>query len=484
MDEEIYHKTHKRIRELNPAGEQGLEPDPLAVMLTDAERKCWYAAVDSYQDPDDPQSEIADDTLALRCDRLLMLGQGRMVPAVNLPSYISARTTDGIYNSVNELPDPGDIDYVYVVHEGNIFKYYRWVETDVTTGYVSIPYNRILKDGNGIVVVDLNGEYERKFDVDIGTPSTRDSDILALTGNKLVHTMSGVVTDGTIDKTRPEPNQQVTTPGFGDSFYVPKFTVDSTGHTTNLDTYTVTVPDTPASTANPGLVMIGGTVQPIASTCDIGSASSGGYTLLAAADHTHKALKLKFTNLPNASPIEYDMTTKVTLDMKDTIRALPPSNQPGIENILNTDSTTTTKWSSVDAFFSKTMYTEWTPEDPIPPVASNTTLGRLTVKANCLLLVTVQIAISIPSSLSQSNVPDIYTCDFVLGTGTNKQTRTYSIPGEHAHSLSDKICFACLIKTEPNETELPLTATIVDNSNQPVNIFIATCSEVKAVELM
>lgn len=487
MDTEVYKKTHKRIRELTPAGDPEY-PDPLAVMMTNRERKHWYAAIDSGI-PDEEEAVLGDDTWSIPCDRLLMVGSGRMVPASNLPSYISYVKTADIYSSVEQLPSTGDIQYVYVVREegSSSNRYYRWVKNDGTDGYVSIPYNLILSDGDGILAVDLNGEYERKFDIDLGTPSAHDDNILALTGNKLVHTMSGVVNGVSDTKTMPDA-QQVTVPGFGDSFYVPRYTVDSTGHVRVIDKDTVTVPKTPATSASPGLLKIGSLsdIKPIASSCALGSAASGGYTLVAPADHKHSASTLTFTNLPTASTITYNMVSDVTIDMKDTIRALPPGNQPqSDEMILNTTAPSgndmTTAWTSVDDFFNKVSYTINAGNSYI--INDGTELRHLDIKADCLLLVSADVKVSLTEGLGSAlvnNVPYDYTCDLYIGDVKH----TYNLRGDFTYSLPIKIQYNALIKTSASQEQLHLRASIVDNGGQTVGIFRGQCTRFDAVELM
>ena len=479
MDNEVYIKTHKRIRELNGfIAESG---DPLNFMFG-AERARWSLPVDSTNTG---SSTGINDSRRIPMDRVLVLAQNRLVPGVNLPSYISRIDGCVEVTSYADLPNPGSIDYVYKVRENDITTFYRWVEDSDqgTAGYFPIRSNYVVVDGEGTVISDNDAAYTREIDVAVGDPSAHNSKILAIANNRLVHTKSGV---GNADVTVPTP---ATVTSFGDSFGVPSFTVDSSGHINSLTETTVTIPSTAASTSDQGLVRIGDVsdIQPVGPDNTIGTASSDGYILLAPADHAHSAAPVAFTNLPTGD-ISYRMSSPVTLDMKDTIMALPPSNaQNALVAGMFLSATTqsgndwNTLWKTAGQYFQTTLNESANgSSSTLTDSGTGVQLKSVPVKSNTVYLVSADMVLTVVNPLGAastvSNLPNVYECTFSFNDSLSVE-RAVLVPGASSYSLPFKTTVSCMVKTAASQSTLVLSARVDDN------VFSGTCTRLTAQEL-
>lgn len=468
MDSKVYKKTHRRIRDLNGfAAESG---DPLHFMFG-PERAKWCIPVDSAND--DGSTGI-NDSRRIPLDRVMLLAQNRLVPGINLPSYISRIGECETYTSYGDLPGQGNIDTVYQVIKDGISTFYRWIEDadNDTAAYVPIRNNYVVVDGEGDVVVDSGADYTREIDVVIGNPSARRQHILAVVSGKLVHTKSGVG-DSAVSK----PTQSAVTT-FGDTFTVPGFTVDSSGHVTSLSESTVTMPSTAASPNAPGLTRVGSLsdMHGVGTANAAGSASSGGYLLMAPADHAHSAAVLTFTNLPTGN-VTYQMNSAATLDMKDTIGALPPANaQPSLAEgmflaatVQSGQDAPSAYWTGAGQYFQQSLN-----------ASAAGSPDRVSVKPDTVYLVSADVVLTVVNPLGASatvsDIPNIYECVFSFNDSLSV-SRKVLVPGYTAYSLPFRTTISCLVKTAGSQTVLVMSSQIDDN------VFSVNCTRLVAQEL-
>jgi hypothetical protein len=350
----------KRISQLTQLS--SAEVTKLITSRTEAEK--WHIVAD-YRKPSG-SSDTDKGSKNIPVNRIgLLSATTRMVPASMLPSYISHMYTgrmtvnNGKWTFVYEdeeqvshtcvCPGPAGageempkIDYVYANQVGDDFQQYRYVPssgygTAQETGkFVPIPSDLMVIDGRGVKVTDNYGAKTRRFDVNIGTnPASKASGnanplqiVTQDSKDKLVHCDSGV-TAGTY------PNGQTANPGFGGTFKVPAVTVDATGHVTGVSDTSITVPSTEARAAVAGLVKVGTTSTAIAAQPDPGTvAPSGGYVLVAAADHRHNAYTLSLKNNGTVTDVKYDGSADVEYDMRNVLQAALPTVQPTAGQIL------------------------------------------------------------------------------------------------------------------------------------------------------
>lgn len=354
----------KRISQLT----QLSTADVTKLITSRTEAKKWHIVAD-YRKPAG-SSDADKGSKNIPVDRLgLLTATTGIVPASMLPSYISHMYTGRMtvnngkwtftYTEVDEdthaevthtcvCPGPAGageempkIDYVYANQVGDDFQQYRYVPSSgygtaqETGNFVPIPSDLMVIDGRGIKVTDNHGAYTRRFDVNIGTPASKASGnanplqiVTQDSKDKLVHCNSGA-TAGTY------PNGQTTTPSFGGTFKVPTVTVDDTGHVTGVSDTSITVPSTEARAAVAGLVKVGTTSTAIAAQADPGTvAPSGGYVLVAAADHRHNAYTLTLKNNGTGADVKYDGSADVEYDVRNVLQAALPTVQPAAGQIL------------------------------------------------------------------------------------------------------------------------------------------------------
>ena len=464
MNQKSYLKTHKRISDLNPfTAESG---DPVHELLVRDSGNTegaylWSAALDS-------ETSSADDTLRLGCERMAFLTPGGKVPARNLPSYISyLRGVDSYENPAH----PESIDYVYKSTAGGHITYYRWYEdadTPANSKYIPIANNLELVDGNGTIVDDNPGAgvYTRKISLKIGEPSVTDaSQPLKLTDNALTHSVTGV-SAGTY------PASPNTAPGFGGEVKVPVFDVNSTGHVTSVNdsaqTARVTIPSTAADNSARGLVKIGTSATSVSGADNPGTytPTPGGYVEVSAYDHTHDASKLTLKNLPHTvngqvsyGDIDYDMTSGVTVDMRDVLHASVPSASPGgADCIFNAPTASTTAWDSVaDYWPDNRVYTSGTTEVDAQAKPIGTLAGLVSGKP---ALVTLNAKISIyasPDAGEPRNLPDYYTATFSL-CGVS---RTVAVPAHYSRSMAYPVSISMIVIPSGTSASMTVdTATV------------------------
>ena len=382
-----------------------------SIINDDAVAAQWKMPVD--HDVEGTELETLDEgTKKVPMSRIGLLSPDtRLVPQSFLPNSIDAvklgdmnaagdtfttgETPAVVYKS--SLPrNSGElvpsIGYVYADNTGTSdYQQYRYVPTDneyigtadETGTFVPIPSDLVLKDGEGTLVTDDSGTYTRKIDINIGSvdspPAGNDKilDIQTQSGErKLIHTTSGVVA-------ATYPASQTTAPGFGQTFNVPQFTVNSTGHVTSATTAVITIPDTVATDAVPGLVKINNVnanIKPIGSAASAGvpvKDSSNRYVLVAAADHIHTASKLTLDNVNDSSKSDESVSGRIayagyadkTYDFNNILKAILPTASPNAANQLLV-SGTHSGGSGLTAFD-----TAWTTiEDVIIPEYVSTTV--------------------------------------------------------------------------------------------------------------
>ena len=253
-----------------------------------------------------------------------------------------------------EMPS---IDYIYADSVGNDYQQYRYVPDDgsnpETGNFVPIPSDLMVKDGDGIDMADDPASYTRQFDINIGDPANpsqspkrgSQTSILQVQSadGALVHTNSGVTAGAYPTYPQAASGVPKRNPGFGETFIVPKFTVNSTGHVTGV-TVTgdaiVTVPSTAATASEPGLVKIGTSSTPISANTSGGSGSpaADGYFRVAAADHKHSASTLTLSNNGTGSDVTYNGDKSITpnpnkeYDFRYVLRTVLPSAGPSAAN--------------------------------------------------------------------------------------------------------------------------------------------------------
>lgn len=356
----------KRISQLDKA----VDPDQSVDIVTDIissqeEADKWALPIDYVKPQDDPNPDRGTKQVPLT--RVALLTKSGLVPASMLPSYISTvkrgkmEVSNGKWtfteadtgNKYVCPDDPGQgeetpsVDCIYAdigstsgSASTDDYYQYRFVPTGETgvgnTGhFVPIPSDLIVKDGDGTVVADDLSNYTRQIDISIGEPPSgvTDSNILKISSGKLVHTVSGV-TAGSY------PSTQTTAPGFGDTFNVPKITVNATGHVSEVTVGTVKVPDSPATTSGIGLVKLGTDIQAIGRANSAGTISPTSperYVKVAAANHTHMASTLTLSNTNDGTKI-YNGVSEVSYDFRNVLKAVLPSTAPSDGYILSVSS--------------------------------------------------------------------------------------------------------------------------------------------------
>ena len=367
MDPLVYAKTHTRIRDLREfEADQG---DPLGAIVSTDEAKRWRTVFDNEE------YENQGLSYGIPLDRVLILSQNRKVPAAYLPSYVAfiGGIVDGgtyIPNSADPrlfLPRPGDPDYgnmnlIYKVKRSGVGEpdiFYRYIYLDPATisdwyeVYHSIPVNMKFINGNGTLVSDIidpsTGTYSRRIDVNVGAPSAHSSNILALSGGTLVHTLSS--------STSQPGSTTAQTPAFGGTFSVPRVTLDTVtpvstaGHVDSMSDSEMTFPSSTATTGSAGLLTIGTNIRPIGYT----SAGTTGSPVAAAADHVHSMAMLEFEH-DGFTLLRYNGTTNLDFDFREILKASLPAAAaatPDTYVLVSNGATTNNQYGS----------TEWKPSD-------------------------------------------------------------------------------------------------------------------------
>ena len=429
MDSEVYKKTHKRIRELNQFDAEG--SDPLYDLVL-GNASVWNFPADT-RFLDESGAEISpvptdNGTLRITADKLVVLGPNGKVPAAKLPSYISYV---GRAVPLVDPSTPGDVGTVYYVDDGAIRTYYRYIVKDGgTSGYYPIANNLKLADGEGTVVTDARSPSSpkdtRKIDIALGTPIGTYQNTLGITqSGQLVHGVSGVSAGS-------YPGDQPQSVNFGDTFTVPVFTVNSTGHVTGVTTASVTVPSTGIDdSGTAGLATVGTTVTSIGSTNDPGHASAG----VSAVDHVHDAADLVITNFPVGSPYTYDMSGNVTIDFNQMLGStnaasvLPNAAPSNGTYVLKANASQQARWVSKNDFFATASISNAT--SSVSNI-DNTDPGILSwsgLVAGRLYLVNLEIGYRIVNPLvsgSADHLPTVYTLSMYLD-GANYTARSFNV---------------------------------------------------------
>lgn len=496
MDPQIYKKTHKRIRELN--GLSDSEIDPLVTSVSPEITAPWYFAADSAE----------GGTAGIEASRVLILGPQRRVPAENMLSAISYLPPDGTavvaVDTLAQLPAVGSIDKIYRIdHEPGCSVFYvRWVDRDsedppYIPRYAWVATNVPLVQGDGTVISDVVVRAglpyaTRAVDINIGAPAARDSDILRFSYQRLVHSKSGVGDSGA-----SAPGTQ-TIATFGDTIKVPEYEVDSTGHVKNLTYSEVTMPDTPASTADDGLVMVGQTsdIKQIGSSASIGTANTDGYMLMAPADHIHTASKLIFTNIPvsGSERLEYQMSTEKTLNMLDLHIYPATNNLSAIDpNMMLTKvAANASQWQSDRTAISTNTYSGTTGYNEIPVDGTSAVMSHISnIAEPGIYLATAELGVFIgmaPVSGTPVNVPFEYACELNM-TG-DPITRKFNFSGTHGiptmisgeYYDTQRVTVSALLDlTSANAVDL--TAKIQIYGTGDGRIFMGNCTSFKIVRL-
>ena len=465
MDEQTFDRTHKRIVQLNAAGEE------LTELTVPASSAKWTAVVDN--------TDIGTGaTKRIPGDRLVILGTDRKIPAGLLPSYITS--VDAVA-ALDRSVRPGNINTVYYETVGTACNYYRWVEnTDdqSKSDYVPIANGLKVVDGDGTVVTDVLPQgagrpHSRKVDVALGTPSARtlvSEPVLLVSGGKVVH--AGSKNSGTF------PGAQADPLGFGGKVKVSTHTADIAGHVFESSVSEVTVPATDADNGTPGLVKVNAAAGTVAS---IGSsASAGSSSLMAAADHVHTpGGKLTLYNLPHGNPvtyadIEYDLTAPVSVDCDDILHARLPSGDAsssasdprGTEPaFLCADSTSASAWKSQHAWFTDTVVegtsTGWK--------TSGQQVSTATVPASGLLyeaVLSLQVKIVNPVGQAQAvaNLPGVYSFTVAFGGSVY---RKFNLPASYLYGnglVPVEVNLCALMKTSGTTVAVTVTEDSGDNA--------------------
>jgi len=497
MDPQIYKKTHTRIRELN--GLPDSEIDPLVTSVSPEITGPWYFVADSTE----------GDTAGIEASRVLILGPQRRVPAENMLSAISYLPPDGTavvaVDTMAQLPAVGSIDKIYRIdHEPGCSVFYvRWVDRDLedppyNPRYAWVATNVPLEKGDGTVISDVVVRAglpyaTRAVDINIGAPEARVNDILRIsesTTKRLVHSKSGVGDSGA-----SAPGAQ-TIATFGDAIKVPEYEVDSTGHVKNLTYSEVTMPDTPASTANAGLVMVGQTsdIKQIGSSASIGTANTDGYMLMAPANHVHTASNLVFTNIPVSGSLEYQMSGDKTLDMLD-LHIYPATNNLNAIDanmMLTKVSANTSLWQPDRTAIATNSYSGGTGTYEIPADGTSVVMSHISnIAEPGIYLATAELGVFIgmaPVSGTPVNVPFEYACELNM-TG-DPITRKFNFSGTHGiptvvsgeYYDTQRVTVSALLDlTSANAVDL--TAKIQIYGTGDGRIFKGNCTSFKIVRL-
>ena len=227
-----------------------------------------------------------------------------------------------------------------------IYTQYRYVPdnnssagtANETGQFVPIPSDLVMVNGQGTVVSDNMVDYTRQVDIAIGNPVTEsatagnEKSILIDATGRLAHALATNVLPGNYPSTQPASL------GFGDSFYVPAFTVNRTGHVTRASSVTVTVPNTAATTNVSGLVKIGTNIQQIGPTTSAGTTTptqAKPYIEVAAVDHVHTASSLLLTHINDGSQqqtLAYNGSAQTSYDFRNILQVRLPANGPSAAN--------------------------------------------------------------------------------------------------------------------------------------------------------
>lgn len=362
--------AQERIGKLTPM----LDTEIQKIIKSQAEAAKWSLPVDyTAGDAGDVTTDQGSKQVPL--SRIALLTTTGLVPQRMLPSRIdnvitgtmsddcttfTSDTSPAVVYKATTPRDQGEecpsIDDLYSHWDSTKKDYqqYRYVPTaDIGTAsetgsFVPIPSDLVMVDADGTVVTDDLTNYTRQIDIAIGSPAAAtDTNVLEIQAGKLVHTTSGV-TSGNFPSSTP------TVSGFGDTFNIPKLTVNETGHVTAGQTVGITLPNTAGTTSTAGLVKIGTNIQPI------GSASAGtttpgsdGFVAVAAADHVHAAggsFTLQNANDPNGNVV-YNGSAGVTYDCTNLLKATLPSTGPTNGQILTASNNVAT-WADPGNVFS------------------------------------------------------------------------------------------------------------------------------------
>ena len=450
MDQDTYEKTHVRIGGLTEYDSQ--DPADRIIGLTDlATAARWNVPVDGTVAGD------ADDSFRLPANRISVLSENRMVPARELPSFISYE--DSVEPYPSDPSTPGDISKVYKKVDGDTVNYYRYVNTAGFTGYVPIANGLSIKDGNCTVVEDgAQGAPARSRAISItaGEPAARpqSGNVIDIRSSELVHCESGapyfVDHQGSAQLDAGWVNGQNT--GFGDEFFVPGVTVDSTGHVTAWsrgggdEAVRVKIPDTPASSTARGLVMLSDDTPLLPSSTVGGNAGTAdpsqwtdGYVRVSRADHRHRTEALSTSGIPTTwgHGSDYDMSWPLRIDFDDMLRAALPAGGPaGEQQVLYSATSSTTAWGSVaDALVSADKVT--VSGSSVHVGSPRTTLGTLAgLTAGKPYLVrmhmTVEIDSGTGSSVTPAPLPTMCGFSVFLGSGAAEEERHFMVDGSAA----------------------------------------------------
>ena len=381
---EVEQKRISQLTAMPDSDREVISVDDLINSRTEAGK--WSFAIDYTKPAGAGPTDRDDGSRRIPVSRVALLTKTGIVPARMLPNRVDGvktgtMTVTGtgantkwtfVYTEDSQThtcvcPGPAgageempSIDYIYAHSAGDDYQQYRYVPDDgsnpETGNFVPIPSDLMVKDGDGIVVVDDTGTdtYTRQFDINIGNPANpsqspkrgSQTSILQVQSadGALVHTNSGV--NAGAYPTYPQPGQGVPTrnPDFGETFIVPQFTVNSTGHVTGVvvnGDAIVTVPSTAAtrtdaSTVKAGLVKIGTSSTSIAQNSSGGSSSpaADGYFRVAAADHKHSASTLTLSNNGTGSNVTYNGDKSILpnpnkeYDFRYVLRTVLPSAGP------------------------------------------------------------------------------------------------------------------------------------------------------------
>jgi len=500
MDPIVYKQTHKRIRELTPF--TSAEGDPIGSLVCSSEANNWRAVFDD--------NEIRDSGLSygIPLNRILLLSPNRKVPAAYLPSavsYLSGVVSHEYHGSGDPrecLPQPGDSGYgnmniVHSVVDSDGHEHlYRYAPLPISSTFSRPWYEVYIKlvsrlqfmDGDGTSVSDSINPYRRQVDLNIGTPVASDcTTVLMVSGKKLVHKSSGHVSASTT-----VPASVPTTIGFGDTFSVPRITVDtvtdssdtsaSAGHVDRIVAASFGFPSTAATSNVAGLVTIGSDsdIQPV------GSANSAGTsTKVAAADHVHTMSALEFAN--SNADIVYAGCDDRSYDFYSILKAVLPQqvSTSGDRMLVSTSATTqsqtgTTAWKSVAEAFTSETFSGTGQAGRVTLGNSDSTLETVNgLTANNIYFVTAHLDVNVVAAAGTAVLGPVPTAhELILKVGGI--TKKVNIPGTWTYSMHWTGTISWIIKA--GGTSASLTASMPGTSPY-VNIFGVECTGMTAARL-
>lgn len=330
----------------------------------------WYMGVD-YDIVNNPGTQDMG-TKRVPMSRIALLTESGLLPASMLPHTVTSMVEgDMQYDSATKqwtftasngdvygCPKPAgktpDESVVYVDNTPSGEDYYQYMfvpaktptETDIGTFYC-LPSPYMLVDGNATHIHDDPDEYTRTVNIVTAKSDTLSSDIEDK--STAIQVITDPETGATVlTHTLYSNKEQVAgvdvaqAPKFGEEFSVPYIVANNSGHVTTALTSTVTMPATPASATDAGLVVIGtedpqpvGTVAaPGSSTITIGEVT---YPLVAAANHVHTAKTFTIKNDGNGSTTTYNGSADVTFDLNSLVGANLPSAEPTEDSVLMYD---------------------------------------------------------------------------------------------------------------------------------------------------